>query len=58
MPTGTYDLPCSGAADDLASRPEVLADAIPDATVELVEGDHMVAVTQSRLREAIVEFLA
>ncbi len=46
-----------GEADPLASRPEVLADAIPGARLEVVPGDHLGAVGAPRFREAIVEFL-
>lgn len=44
----------AGDADPLAARPEVLADAVADARVELVPGDHMRALTARRFRELLV----
>ena len=46
-----------GDADPLASRPQVLADAIAGARLEVVPGDHVEAVVAPRFREALVEFL-
>jgi pimeloyl-ACP methyl ester carboxylesterase len=46
-----------GDADELAVRPEVLAAAIPDCTVELIEGDHMAAVANPRFAQAVIAFL-
>lgn len=48
----------AGADDPLAERPEVLAAAIPGATVQVVPGDHMSAVAAPELREALLAFLA
>lgn len=48
----------AGSADGLASRPEVLTAAIPGATLELLEADHLGAVRHPRFVPAIVEFLA
>lgn len=48
----------AGDADPLAVRPEVLADAIPDATLRIVAGNHMEAVVDLSFRQSIVDFLA
>lgn len=48
----------AGDSDPLAVRPEVLAAAIPDASLRLVSGDHMAAVADPRFTESIVAFLA
>ncbi len=48
----------AGDADPLASRPEVLVEAIPGARLELLEGDHMSVFGDPRLAVAICEFLA
>jgi pimeloyl-ACP methyl ester carboxylesterase len=48
----------AGDADPLATRPEVLADAIPDATLQLFSGDHLGAFGDERLVPALVDFLA
>ncbi|MGE0045583.1 MAG: alpha/beta fold hydrolase [Hyphomonadaceae bacterium] len=48
----------AGDADDLARNPQALADAIPDAQLEIVEGDHLRAVAAPRFAAAIVAFLA
>jgi pimeloyl-ACP methyl ester carboxylesterase len=48
----------AGDRDPLATRPQVLVDAIPDARLELLEGDHMSIVGQPRFAAAIVGFLA
>jgi pimeloyl-ACP methyl ester carboxylesterase len=47
----------AGVDDPLAARPEVLAAAIPDASVQLVPGDHMTAVTDPSFTAALVDFL-
>jgi pimeloyl-ACP methyl ester carboxylesterase len=47
-----------GDADPLAVRPEVLADAIPGSTLEVVPGDHLTAVAGPDFAPAIVSFLA
>ena len=47
----------AGDRDPLAIRPQVLADAIPGATLELLSGDHMTALADPRFRQAIVDFL-
>jgi pimeloyl-ACP methyl ester carboxylesterase len=46
-----------GRGDELAFRPEVLAAAIPDARLELVDGDHMSAVGGPAFATSIVDFL-
>lgn len=47
----------AGDRDPLAVRPEVLAEAIPDARLVLVEGDHNTAGSNPDFRAAVVEFL-
>lgn len=48
----------AGAEDPLALRPQVLVDAIPDARLQMLDGDHMEAIADPRFAPAIVEFLA
>lgn len=48
----------AGTEDPLAVRPHVLAAAIPDATLHLVEGDHLTALTGDRFTSAVIKFLA
>ena len=48
----------AGEADPLAVRPQVLADAIPDARLQVLSGDHAGAVLDARFSRSIVEFLA
>jgi pimeloyl-ACP methyl ester carboxylesterase len=48
----------AGDADPLAARPEVLADAIPNATLRIFSGDHLSVFGDARLVPAIVDFLA
>jgi pimeloyl-ACP methyl ester carboxylesterase len=48
----------AGDADPLAIRPEVLAKAIPDATLRILSGDHIGALADPSFTRAIVEFLA
>jgi pimeloyl-ACP methyl ester carboxylesterase len=48
----------AGDVDPLAVRPEVLAEAIPAATLRIVSGDHMAAVADPSFIASIVEFLA
>lgn len=47
-----------GDADPLAIRPQVLADAIPDATLEILTGNHIEALGDPRFAQSIVDFLA
>jgi pimeloyl-ACP methyl ester carboxylesterase len=47
-----------GDADPLAARPQVLADAIPGAALQVIPGDHLGAVTRPEFAPAIVTFLA
>jgi pimeloyl-ACP methyl ester carboxylesterase len=44
----------AGADDPLAVRPQVLADAIPDARLQLVRGDHLAALRDPAFTEALV----
>jgi pimeloyl-ACP methyl ester carboxylesterase len=46
-----------GDGDTIASHPERLADAIPNATARVVQGDHLNAVYDPAFTTAIVEFL-
>jgi pimeloyl-ACP methyl ester carboxylesterase len=48
----------TGDTDPLAIRPQVLADAIPDATLEVLSGNHIEVLGDPRFRRSIVEFLA
>jgi pimeloyl-ACP methyl ester carboxylesterase len=48
----------AGEADPLAVRPQALADAIPDARLQVLSGDHAGAVLDARFSRSIVEFLA
>jgi pimeloyl-ACP methyl ester carboxylesterase len=47
----------AGRDDPLAANPQLLADAIADAKVQLVPGDHFTAVTDPGFAPAIVAFL-
>jgi pimeloyl-ACP methyl ester carboxylesterase len=47
----------AGADDPLAVRPEVLADAIPNAVLETLTGNHIEALGDPRFTRSIVEFL-
>ncbi|HEX5946695.1 MAG TPA: alpha/beta fold hydrolase [Acidimicrobiales bacterium] len=48
----------AGDTDPLATRPEVLADAVPGARLEVVSGDHTGALGDPRFVASLVEFLA
>jgi pimeloyl-ACP methyl ester carboxylesterase len=48
----------AGEDDPLAIRPQVLADALPEATLRMLSGDHMQALGDPRFATSIVEFLA
>jgi pimeloyl-ACP methyl ester carboxylesterase len=48
----------AGDGDPLAVRPQALAEAIPDATLEMVSGDHVGAIADPRFTRSIVDFLA
>jgi pimeloyl-ACP methyl ester carboxylesterase len=48
----------AGDTDPLAVRPEVLADAIPDATLQILSGNHVEAIADPNFTRSIVEFLA
>jgi pimeloyl-ACP methyl ester carboxylesterase len=47
----------AGADDVLATKPDVLAATIPDATLVIVPGDHLSALARPELRRALVDFL-
>ena len=48
----------AGQDDPIAGRPQVLADAIGNAKVQMVPGDHFTAVTDPAFAPAIVAFLS
>jgi pimeloyl-ACP methyl ester carboxylesterase len=48
----------AGEADPLAVRPQLLADAIPHARLQVVSGDHVGALADARFTRSLVEFLA
>jgi pimeloyl-ACP methyl ester carboxylesterase len=48
----------AGDGDPLANRPEVLVEAIPDATLKLLRGNHIGALGDPAFRTSIVDFLA
>ncbi len=48
----------AGDADPLALRPELLAEAIPQATLRIVSGNHLEAVADPGFTRSIVDFLA
>jgi len=48
----------AGDSDPLAVRPEVLVQAIPQATLRVLPGDHMQAVADPGFAESIVDFVA
>jgi pimeloyl-ACP methyl ester carboxylesterase len=48
----------AGESDPLAVRPEVLVEAIPDARLQLLDGDHFTALGDPRFAQGIVEHLA
>ena len=48
----------AGDADPLAVRPEVLRDAIPGATLQILSGDHVGAIADPRFTQSLVDFLA
>ena len=48
----------AGDRDPLAVRPQVLAEAIGAATLEILSGDHMETIADPRFAPSIVEFLA
>ncbi|HUB72433.1 MAG TPA: alpha/beta fold hydrolase [Solirubrobacteraceae bacterium] len=55
---GAPTLVLAGAEDPLAVRPQTLADAIPNARLQMLSGDHMRALADPRFARSIVEFLA
>ncbi|MGH2852598.1 MAG: alpha/beta fold hydrolase [Solirubrobacteraceae bacterium] len=48
----------AGESDPLAIRPEVLSEAIPGATLQILSGDHIGAIADPRFTQSIVDFLA
>jgi pimeloyl-ACP methyl ester carboxylesterase len=48
----------AGDEDPMATRPQVLADALPHATLQILSGDHMGALADRRFAASVVEFLA
>lgn len=55
---GVPTLVLAGRDDPLARRPEVLAKALPSATLHLVDGDHGAVLRDPGFLDAIVTFLA
>jgi pimeloyl-ACP methyl ester carboxylesterase len=47
----------AGDDDPLAVRPQALADVLPDATLQIVPGNHMAAVADPCFTQSIVDFL-
>jgi pimeloyl-ACP methyl ester carboxylesterase len=48
----------AGDVDPLAVRPEVLAKAIPNATLQILSGNHVEAIADPNFTKSIVDFLA
>jgi pimeloyl-ACP methyl ester carboxylesterase len=48
----------AGDEDPLAVRPQVLADALPDATLQIIPGNHVAAVADPGFTQSIVDFLS
>ncbi len=48
----------AGDSDPMAIRPEVLSEAIPDATLRILHGDHIGAIGDPSFKRSIVDFLA
>lgn len=48
----------AGDTDPLAIRPQVLADAMPNATLEMLTGNHIEVLGDPRFTQSIVDFLA
>jgi pimeloyl-ACP methyl ester carboxylesterase len=48
----------AGDVDPLAVRPQVLADALPDATLRIIPGNHIAAVADPSFTRLLVDFLA
>jgi pimeloyl-ACP methyl ester carboxylesterase len=48
----------AGEDDPLAIRPQVLVGALPNATLQLLDGDHMQTLADPHFATSIVEFLA
>jgi pimeloyl-ACP methyl ester carboxylesterase len=48
----------AGAEDPMAVRPEVLVEAIPNAVLQRLSGNHIEALGDPRFSRAIVDFLA
>jgi pimeloyl-ACP methyl ester carboxylesterase len=60
IPLDTITVPAlvlAGRDDHLATRPEVLADAIPGAVLRVVPGDHLGAVLEPDFLHALTGFL-
>ncbi|MFD1828211.1 alpha/beta fold hydrolase [Streptomyces desertarenae] len=60
MPLSEVTVPTlvlAGTDDPLAARPQVLADALPDASLRTFYGDHLTAVRHPSFAPAIADFL-
>jgi pimeloyl-ACP methyl ester carboxylesterase len=47
----------AGSEDPMAIRPEVLAEALPDGSLRMLDGNHVDALADPRFAASIVEFL-
>jgi pimeloyl-ACP methyl ester carboxylesterase len=48
----------AGEDDPMAARPEVLAEAIPNAVLQTLNGNHIEALGDPRFTHSIIDFLA
>jgi len=48
----------AGDEDPMAVRPETLAEAIPNAVLQILSGNHIQALGDPRFTQSIVDFLA
>jgi pimeloyl-ACP methyl ester carboxylesterase len=47
----------AGAQDPMATRPQVLVDALPDGRLQILDGDHIGALADPRFAASMVAFL-
>jgi pimeloyl-ACP methyl ester carboxylesterase len=60
VPAGLIEAPTLvlvGSDDALAPNPERLVEALPNATLQLVPGDHLGALSRPEFRAALMDFL-
>ena len=48
----------AGDEDPMAVRPEILAEAIPNAVLQTLSGNHIQTLSDPRFTQSIIEFLA